>query len=105
MTVLHGISREINELNQRPEIQREMMKMFEKMPKMNDFIEKKWTDTDLCEFSEWCSENGLNFSYLDDLWWHDRDGHLPINKIGDRLKTTSQLRENWEIETGRREKP
>ena len=93
MTVLHGISREINELNQRPEIQREMMKMFEKMPKMNDFIEKKWTDTDLSEFAEWCSKN----------FWHyveQKNGWININKSEN--KTTSQLIEQWEIETGRR---
>ena len=96
MTVLHGISREINELNQRPEIQREMMKMFEKMPKMNDFIEKKWTDTNLCEFAEWCSDNGWVYLKGSSIWMNRdyRSGEI----------TTSQLHEQWEIETGRRVK-
>lgn len=99
MTVLHGISREINELNQRPEIQREMMKMFEKMPKMNDFIEKKWTDTDLCEFSEWLGINDWGWSHPTVMWRR-------VNRVNGyaEQKTTSQLRKQWEIETGRRVK-
>ena len=56
-------------------------------------MSKMYTEKDLCEFSEWCSKN----------FWHyveQKNGWININKSEN--KTTSQLIEQWEIETGRR---
>ena len=48
--------------------------------------------TDLCEFAEWCNGNSWLYANYSKLW----------TNIGGVQKTTSQLREQWEIETGRR---
>lgn len=51
-------------------------------------------NTDLCEFAEWCSINHwIKYKAEKELWFNDRTF---------REMTTSQLREQWEIETGRR---
>ena len=61
---------------------------------------KKWTDKDLCEFAEWCSAR--QWFITQDGLWYKLTGH--ISKYGDNYekKTTSQLLEVWEVETGRR---
>lgn len=63
----------------------------------------KWTDKDLCEFAEWCSAR--QWFITQDGLWYKLTGH--ISKYGDNYekKTTSQLLEVWEVETGRRPKP
>jgi hypothetical protein len=49
---------------------------------------------DLCEFAEWCSKNGWIYIDGSDIWGNNVDRW--------EEKTTSQLRDQWEIETGRR---
>ena len=48
-------------------------------------------NTDLCEFAEWCNGNSWLYANYSKLW----------TNIGGVQKTTFQLREQWEIETGR----
>jgi hypothetical protein len=57
-------------------------------------ISKMYTQKDLCEFAEWCNGNSWLYANYSKLWAN----------IGGVQKTTSQLREDWEIETGRRVK-
>ena len=51
--------------------------------------------TDLCEFAEWCSLNGWFYSSFTKEWGNS----------GGVKKTTSQLREQFEVEIGREHKP
>ena len=55
-------------------------------------------NTDLCEFAEWLGINGWVWSHPTVMWRR-------VNRVSGyaEQKTTSQLRERWEVETGRRE--
>ena len=53
----------------------------------------KWTDTDLQEFSEWLDAWGWKQA-VRGIWYQCTSPKIQ--------KTTSQLREDWEYETGRR---
>jgi len=50
---------------------------------------------DLCEFAEWCADNGWYFNSTRRVW-------MKFDVFNNDVKETSQLREDWEIETGRR---
>lgn len=54
--------------------------------------------TDLCEFAEWCSKNGWVYITMTETWEHWNEN----KRTWDEPKTTSQLREQWKVETGRR---
>ena len=58
-------------------------------------ISKMYTQKDLCEFAEWCSKNGWVYIDGSDIWGNNVDRW--------EEKITSQLREQWEIETGRKQ--
>jgi hypothetical protein len=61
-------------------------------------VEKKWADTDLQEFAEWCSGKGYSYKSLIETWF---GGIVCIEST----YSISELQEIWEIETGRRPKP
>ena len=61
-------------------------------------ISKMYTQKDLCEFAEWCMAN---------YWKHGNDYVAKYPKLITEVTlyfNISQLREIWEVETGRREK-
>ena len=49
--------------------------------------------TDLCEFAEWCSKNFWHYVEQKTAW---------VNTILMETKTSSDLKTQWELETGRR---
>ncbi len=62
-------------------------------------IEHKHTDTDMQEFAEWTCIHEWFFVQEANSWGSYADEFMG------KYKTTSQLRKQWEIETGRRPKP
>jgi hypothetical protein len=63
-------------------------------------VENKYTDTDLQEFAEWCGMGPWIRIKGTNNWFSYPDGKFENRKI----KTTSDLQIEWEIETGRRVK-
>jgi len=57
-------------------------------------LSKMYTEIDLCEFAEWLDAWG---------WKQSIKGMWCQKYFPEIQKTTSQLREIWEVETGRRE--
>ena len=65
--------------------------------------EKKHTDTDMMEFAEWTSINGwIKYKDETDIWFTYVNRQKSLKTI---KKTSSQLREMFEVETGRKPKP
>jgi len=97
------MKKEIVSKNKRSELWKKICNIVSKIPRKSVIgdapdapsaataIEKIY-NTDLCEFAEWCSRNGWLYANYSKLW----------TNIGGVQKTTSQLREQWELETGRR---
>lgn len=58
----------------------------------------RWSDVELEEFAKWCSLQHWT-CYVSKIWLRMYRGE----RMSGDAKTTIQLRENWKIETGRKE--
>jgi hypothetical protein len=65
----------------------------EDIANLKRFANVRWTDTDLQEFAEWCSENGWVYDGLGG--WNKINIHFKIQP--NTFKTTSDLQKEWRL--------